>query len=415
MFQTLPSRVPGFATSLLFFLLPLSATAQEQGKEPLPAPSSPEVGYDGGFFIRSADGRNEFVIEGLMQVDARYNGRYRTPETEFDLARIRPEFAGRLAEHYRFKIEPNFGAHEVELEEAWAGMDLAGGASRLMLGRMKAPFGLEEVRSRRHMPFSRFSIMNQFQPAEQHGVFLNGRKEKLEYGFALYNGGGGDEGDDGKEVAARAMIHPFAGDSNSSMENLQIGLAATYGSEDRSVGGKFIKNASNLPLIEYADSSRLDGDQWRAGLEGAWYRGPWMLQAEWMRIHQEMNGGTGVDFDGGYVAMQHVLTGESVSFKGVRPANPFDPGEVSGSGAWVLALRASTLSNDAALRDSGLVLPSTYTGDVHSLWVGLNWYLGEHAILRNSYVHSFYSDEVGIEGSGVKDEGAVLIQFQLHF
>jgi len=117
------------------------------------------VDYDHGFRIISADGRNELIIEGLIQVVGRRDGA-RDPSSDFVLKRIRPEFSGRIDEHYLFKFEPNFTEHEVELEEAWAGMELWEGAAVLRVGRMKAPFGLEEVRSRRNIDFPVFSILN---------------------------------------------------------------------------------------------------------------------------------------------------------------------------------------------------------------------------------------------------------------
>ena len=404
--------------ALLAVTLLGSPLAAQAAGEPLRRPEGPEMGYDDGFFLRSSDGAHELKVEGLFQVLGRYNGRRRTPDSEFELKRMRPEFAGRIADHYRFKLEPKFDEDGVELEEAWAGMEMAGDAGLLMFGRMKAPFGLEEVRSRRHIPFSFFSILNQFSPAEQHGVFLNGMRDKLEYGFAAYNGGGGDEHDRGKEVAARAMWHPFKGDFGTTLEALQFGAAMTYGRESRSLAGESIRTASHLPLMDYESSTRLDGDQWRLGLEGAWYDGPYMAQAEVLYMRQELEGAGArgdVDHWGAYLGAWTTLTGEDVSFSGISPRNAFRSGHPGEEGALVLASRISYLHSDRALRDNGWLVPNGYTEGITSLWLGLNWYLSEHAMLRNGYVHSFYSDSVGVDGSAARSEGAFLIEFQLHF
>lgn len=387
---------PFLLAALLLAILPLAQPARAQ--------EGPAVGYGEGFFVRSAGGRAELSLEGLFQIDGRYDAD-RDPSTTADLRRMRVELAGRFDQRYRFRIEPNFGAEDVELEEAWAGVEL-GPDAILRIGRMKAPFNLEEVRSLRFIPFPRFSILNQFAPAEQHGLFLNGESGELEYGLAGYTGNGGRDDDDGQEAAARVMVHPFAGHAGSGLAGLAFGLAGTYGRGTRTVGGKSIDNAAGLPLIELTPGVRLDGTRWRAGLEAAWLAGPWMAQAEWMHVRQAMSGGAGradVDFQGGYLSLQRALTGEDVSYGGVRRD------ESSGDVAWVLALRASLLESDEALRNAGLVVPGTYTKDVTSVWLGLDTYLGDHALVRTSWVHSFYSS------TAPPDEDSVLVQFQLHF
>jgi phosphate-selective porin OprO/OprP len=381
-------------------------------------PAQELVGYDHGFFMRSADGSSEFLIEGLLQVDFFKNDPRRVPETDFELNRIRPEFAGRFDDIYRFRIEPIFSAHEVELEEAWLGFECPTNDQLWMFGRMKAPFGLEEVRSRRHIPFARFSILNQYSPAEQHGVFANGRKRNLEYGLGLYNGGGDDDGDDGKELAMRAMIHPYSGTGRRSLENLQLGVALTYGEEDRSLSGGSIESATGKPLILYSPAASLAGDQVRLGLEAAWFEGPHMAQAEWIWTRQSMDGAVGpvdVDTTGVYVALQRVLTGEDISFGGVRPAHPVRGHLGDACGAWVAAARLSYLDTDSALANEGVVLPSTYTSNITSLWLGLNWYLSDHFLVRNSYVHSLYAGHVQVGDHSLSSEGAFIVELQLHF
>jgi hypothetical protein len=47
--------------------------------------------------------------------------------------------------------------------------------------------------------------------------------------------------------------------------------------------------------------------------------------------------------------------------------------------------------------------------------VGLNWVLNDHVIVRHAYVHSFYGDDVALGGGTHGDEGAVMLEWQLHF
>ena len=388
------------------------------GQDPVTG-TAPQAGYDGGFFVCSSDRRNELQIEGLFQFLGSAYSAERAPSSDFDVKRMRLEFTGKI-DWMRAHLEPNFLPEGTEMEEAWIGFDLAGGNARVMLGRMKAPFGLEEVRSRRWIDFPRFSILNQFEPAEDHGVFLNGKTAAgtWEYGLAVYNGTGASDTNSSKDVAARAMWHPFAEDHGSALQNLQVGIAATAGRQMTDVGGDTISNELKLPVIELASGAELDGGRARAGLEAAWYRGPWFAQAELMRIEQEMSLGATeetISFQGGYLTISRVLTGESKSFGPLKPDSPVDPARGTGRGAWVLAARYSDLEVDDDLGSLGFAAPGTFTDRIRTFSLGLNWVLNEHAMVRSALVHTKYDDAVPLGDGIADDEDAVVIEFQLSF
>ncbi|MDP6407766.1 MAG: porin [Planctomycetota bacterium] len=394
----------------LLILAGACACAGPRPPEP-PCAGAPEV-----FALRTADGRGELEIEGLVQTVVTVHGSRREPRSDAALKRMRPELAGRF-DALRFRLEPKFTEHEVELEEAWLGFDTLGGNGRVMLGRMKVPFNLEEVRSRRHIDFPRFSILNQFAPAEDHGLFLNARSAcgRWETGLSLTNGTGASDTDATKDLAGRWMWHPFAKRPGSPWHHLQLGVAATVGSQDTAVGGEAIENALGLPLMTFADGVVLDGTRRRLGWEAAWFRGPWFLQAEALALTQEMSAGGGASeasLGGVYVTVSRVLTGEDKSFAGVRPAAPFDFLDGSGRGAWVLACRVSQLDLDSEL-DSFATAPGP--GRVRTLSVGVNWIPNDHAVLRNALVFSDYENPLAIGGESEDGELAFMLEFQLHF
>lgn len=398
---------------LSFALLALAASTS-QG---LFAQSDWQFGYEDGFYARSADGRNELVLEGLFQTELRLIPSGRGRISEFAVRRMRPELAGKFDDAYRFRFEPKFQDDGVELEEAWIGVDLAQHTMRLMLGRMKAPFNLEEVKSRRHINFSRFSILNQFAPAEDVGVFLNGKSASgIEYGLAAYNGTGGSDTTSSKDVAARIALHPEVAPGE---PHTLVGLAATWGRQDTSIAGESIVNAFDSAVMDYSTGTRLHGQRLRVGAEFAWYSGPILLQAELLWVRQEMsrmNLVEDVDFYGAYAEASIVLTGEERrGWSGVAPESEVDPLAMRGSGAWILAMRASELMADKALRSRGFAVPGRYTEHVRSVSLGLNWVLNRHLIVRHAYVHSFYSDDVLLGGHGRSHEGALMIEWQLHF
>ena len=60
-------------------------------------------------------------------------------------------------------------------------------------------------------------------------------------------------------------------------------------------------------------------------------------------------------------------------------------------------------------------MPGTYTDNIRSASLALNWVMNRHMVLRHAYVHSFYTDDVSAGGRVQDDEGALLLELQLHF
>ena len=389
---------------LIVPLLAALPALQDPPSAPVLEPvSSPlQVLYDDGL-VFAWDG-GELVLEGLFEVGAGYavgaEDGTREPTSDFYLKRARPELAGAFEGGWRFRVEPKFTAGEVELEEAWVGRSYTGGT--LKVGRMKAPFGLEEVRSRRHIHFPRFSILNQFSPAEDHGLFWFGGTDSFEYGAAFYNGTGGADEDDGKDIALRGMLH-FGQDSASPW---QLGAAMTWGEQSHEIGGDVVKNAGGNAVVEYAPGVMLDGDRLRLGLEWAQFQGPWMMQAELANVSQDVTSGgpsTAVGFTGAYFDMARVLSGENIDFGGVENPNE----------SWVFALRVSALELDDDL--APFTTTGTFTDSIRSISIGLNYVPGPHTILRTSWTRSLYGNAVMVGSKSVEEEDLLTVELQLHF
>jgi len=410
-----------------FFVAIVAAQQPLLLHEPVATPvESPEVtalieptsGYDDGFFLRSEDGANELIIEGLFQVLFGLYSRDREPSSDVELKRFRPEFGGRLARVLRFKLETKFTENEVELEEAWVGVELCGGNSLLRVGRYKGTFGLEELRSRRNIDFPFFSILNQFSPAEDHGVFLEGMNESgfYEYGLGAYNGTGASDTTSSKDLSARLMVHPFAGQP--SRGELQLGLAATIGSQQQAIGGNFIEGGAGLDLVQFSPGVMLAGQRLRVGFEGAWFHGPWFCQGELLHVSEELSlPGTKreVAYDGGYITLSRSLTGEVKSFRGVTPDQPHDFEQGHGRGAWTAALRYSQLHLDPDLLRFGFAVPGQFTDRIETWSLALNWFPNRHVILRNALVWSDFADRIALPDGGADAELSFVTEVQMHF
>lgn len=394
----------------------LAALAQDAPKPDAP----PAFGYDDGFFWRTPDGQFELTLSGRAQFDFDFNGSNRIPESDFEVRRLRLEFAGRFPGGGRFRFEPNFLPDGTEIEEGWLGFDVLEGDARFMFGRMKAPFGLEERSPQGNVDFPRFSILHQFSPQEQDGVFFYGHThtEALGYDVAVTSGTDAGDTNSGKDVAARLVLRPCLSDEDSTLQHLQLGIAATYGKEDEQVGQDAINDEARLPVIRYDDALRLDGERTRVGLESAWYRGPWFAQAEWSRIEQQMTLGSDtqrIGYEGAYLMLSHVLTGEDKSFETTKPSSPFDLSKGTGRGAWIAAVRYSDLSSDSELASAGFVEPGTYTHHIRTFSLGLDWVPNEFVIVRNAWMHTTFSQEVALDRGRAQSQDAYVLELQLSF
>ena len=371
-------------------------------------------GWDDGFFLESADGRSRLNVSMLLQTLGTVHESDAQRLDEFDLQRMRVAFEGELYGRYLFSVEPQYQPDGVDLAEAWVGARLCED-SLFMAGRAKVPFSLEEMVPRRHIDFVNFSTLNQFAPAEDHGLVVRGRtlENHLEYGLSATNGTAGDENNDQKELGARAVWHVFG---NETARELQFGIAGTTGRAFADLDGVEIENETKQVVTAFEPGTELDGTRTRVAVEGAWLDGPFGIYGEWMRIDQDLANGANareVGLEGFWIAGTWVLTGESKRFSGVRPGHPFVPGG-DGNGAWQLALRYSQLDLGDEFVSLGAISPTAFPESISTLDVGLNWHMTNHSKLRMHVVHTTYDERIDVGSQRVSEETALVVQYQFN-
>jgi phosphate-selective porin len=361
-----------------------------------PAKPALEAGYEEGFFIRGKDAK--LTEEGLLQMNASVFERDGPHPSEFVLRRMRLEFSGEFFERWLFHLEPNFGAHEFEFEEAWLGFQA--GDHRFMFGRMKEPFELEEMSSTRRIDPLERSILNQLVPQEDHGITVNGRFDLLEYGVGFYNGTGSEDTTSDKDAALRLVLHPCG--------CLQFGGAATVGRQKTDVSAEELRTEARVPWAEFVAGTEITGQRVRLGAEVAYLEGPVAVTAELLRIREALNGET-VRLTGGYVMASVVLTGEEKTRHGVKPARPFlkEPD----LGAWQVVARWSRLLLD----DEMAPFLTNFPGRIDSITLGVNWYANEFVVAKVDYSRTMYDEPITIQGNTHRNEDAVLFQLQVMF
>ncbi len=398
----------------MFPLLPMLALTAPCAQQPgAPAPVAHEE-----FQLHSSGGAYELELGALLQMNLTAfpgGSAGRVSETEF--RRFRLEIGGTLDQIWRFNFEPNFAADGVELEEAWIGFELPFGAL-LMLGRMKEPFGMEESTPRKRQDFPEYSMLNRWSPAEDHGITVHGEAAdgELWYGVAAYNGTGGEEVNNDKDLAVRLAWRPLGPPSADGAQSfLQLAANATWGVADEDLAGKELFQDARQAFADFETGARLDGTRVRLGSDLTWLTGPNAFMAEVIRIEEEATGslGAGEPVTRGWLfSATRMLTGEARTWKGVHPQHALG---ADGWGAWQVAARWSEMRFDEAWTDLGMLLPSESASAVRTLDVGLNWYPTRSVSWKLHLLHSFYADEILIGGEPSDGETALLLQVQFAF
>ena len=394
--------------------------------------AKPLAGWKDGFFLQSADGDNKLKIGGYMQLDGRWfvgddasNG-----ANEFLFRRVRPQLQGTVFKYFDFRIMPDFAGSTLVLQDAYVDARYFPQAS-LRLGKFKLPVGLERLRSATALTFVERGLPTNLIPnrdigGELHGDLLRGA---LSYSLGIFNGvqdGGIQDSDvnDDKDFAGRLFTQPFLDSSVGPLRGLGIGFAGTYGHEKGSAttpdlpslrsGGqqRVFRYVTDSPATA-AGTAFADGDRYRWTPQGYYYWKALGILGEYVSSSQRIAfGGTHAQAtnDAWQVETSYVITGEDASFKGVVPAQSFDPFRGTW-GALQLAFRYGQLNVDDAVFSLGAADPSKSVSGESEYAVGINWYLNKAVKLVLNYEETSFDG--GAKSGDRPSERALLSRIQL--
>ena len=411
---------------------------------------------DKGFGIKSADGKFEYQLRGLVHADYRtWVDDDKKPNTEgFTLRRIRPTFQGTVFGKYDFRFTPEFGENKSAVVDAYLDARFQPWA-KVRAGKFKPFVGLERLQSGGDIKFiERSYVSNNILPNRDQGVSLYGDlfNNKLSYAVGVFNGvNDGAENtttqdtNKDKDYAARVFVTPFK-DSDSVLSGLGFGIAATYANQRGSASSTGLSSyktpgqAANF--FSYlvggtpttANTTHADGSRIRWTPQGYYYNGPFGVIAEYARVSQDVRRGNSrdsLDNDAWQVAASWLLTGEDASFKGVKPKKAFAT-DGDGWGAFELVARYQELNVDdrafeGSTTSTGLLAFADLTAAAKKAqtWgVGVNWYLNQDVKIVANYEHTTFDGGGGgtKNGSGVvtsaldrEDEDILFTRLQYSF
>lgn len=386
---------------------------------------------DKGFGFKSADGQFEYKLRGLVQLDYRaFDGSaYPNATNGFLARRIRPTFEGTVFGKYGFRFTPEFGesgdgtsaTNKARVVDAYLDARLDP-RFQIRAGKFKPFVGLERLQSGADIKFiERSHVSNNILPNRDLGLSVQGDllDKKLNYALGIFNGvtDGGDSStaqdiSTGKDFTARLFATPFEGDG-SALAGLGFGLAATSGNTTGNPLASYKTPGQANNFFSYATGVSSNGQRSRLSPQAYYYNGPFGLLTEYAYSKQDAikSGASAITLknDAWYITGSWLLTGETASFKGVKPFSPFKTGGDGGWGALELVARYQAANIDASI-------PVAYRGNSYALaaksWaLGLNWYLNEAAKLAVNY------EKTSLAGGTLdnKTENLLVARYQLGF
>jgi len=377
-----------------------------------------------GFSLRSADKEDVLRIKFFQHTDGRYffdDGANKLPNTLL-LRRVRPVLEGTVSKYYNFRIMSEF-AGTPSILDAYSEIAFWP-AARLRVGKSKTPIGLERIQSSQDMEIVEFAHPTSLTPNYDLGISLLGdlHEESYSYYVGVFNGAvDGTSRDvdfnDDKDILGRVFALPFKTGGIEAVRNFGIGFAAGWGHREgdfttpdvptyktegqqtffayRAVADKASAVAYNAATKVVSNTAAVSGDSgtvrafgngYRINPQGYWYYGPLGLSGEYVASTQEYaKGGANLasvqdlTSRAWQATVSYVVTGESPSFKGVKPRHPVSlaSSTESGLGTLELAARISNLQVDDAVFPT-FADPAKSAHEATTWSGGFNWYLSRN-------------------------------------
>lgn len=410
--------------ALSTLVLPLNARAQSAsdatGSSQTAAPAV-VAGWQNGFFVQSADGRNKLSFGTVIQGDGRFSTDAPSPFTDtFTLRKARFGIQGQVAKYFSFRLTPELGNGAATVLDAYVDVQFSR-AFGVRVGKDKTPVGLEELYGDAGLYFNERSLVSLLIPNRDDGVQIHGNlaHDAVTYSLGVFNGvpDGSSTTTDvdtngGKDVAGRVQVRPFhrTGTATASaFDNFGLHLGFSSGSQTGALPS--FKTSAGQRFFTYAGANA-DGDRTRISPGVFYYYKSFGVFGEYARTSQDITKAdvtSTIVNDGWDASGSFILTGERASSGTISPKRPFDPA----SGAWgavEIVARYAALTVDEDAFTLGFAADDAVR-EAHQASIGVNWY-------PVSYVKYYLSYErTSFEGGAAARpaENAILFRTQLAF
>lgn len=446
--------------------LPVEMALEEQDKAaPKPPDAEFKVSFTDGFHMKTADGNFDLHVGGRWLEEYRYTfgrgvaGAGRTSTNTFYAREAFISVDGTLFHDFGFKLNGDFSQPQTGAVAtgAPAGTTVSTGAIveeafvewkawkefRVMFGSFKAPLSFEITDSPRFAEFIQRSPLARFMPNIDYGIQVYGSFADgvLNYQAAVMNGRshlantgrGNIDDNDGKEYDLRISTGPFAGDKESPLKNLRVGVYGSYAREGQGIAttvtglpGNISTNELAVNYFQFANAANylFHGQRSRIGFELTYAYGPLLVRGEWAERMDNVFLIAGpqnflLRTQGYYAETTFVLTGEErLPNARIVPQHNLSLSD-GGFGAVELAVRYGGVNMDNGVLTA---LGATSAGNANgarSLTLGVNWWLCQNVRIMLNFVKESYDGAIPLPGAGVvanrNHAEGILMRFQVDF
>jgi len=375
-----------------------------------------------GFVIQSGNPDYRIRVGGYAQADGRFYSRDSdgVATNNFLLRRARPIVQGIVAKYFDFYVNPDFGQGQATLFDAYLNVRPSSKV-QFRIGKFKPPVGLERLMSAQNILFAERALPTALVPSRDVGAQVHGELAGGVVNYALGVFDGAVDGalidtdaNDGKDLAGRLFLQPFARGGSKTLKGLGLGFAATRG---RQLGAlPSFRSGGQIAFFSYLSTAAADGTRTRFSPQGSFYVGPVGLLGEYVRSRQQVSRATEtarIENEAWEVTGSVVLTREAASAGGVRPRRSFDPARKTW-GALELAVRVNRLNVDGAAFSRGFADPVRSAREARAWAVGLNWYLNRNVKYVVDYERTTFTGGAAAGGNR-RPENAIVVRSQVAF
>ena len=337
-----------------------------------------------------------------------------------DIRRLRMGFEGEGFDVFFYRLDVDFVTFDAStgtrptVFDAYLDTQQLPFIGNLRVGHFREPFSLERLESTSDTPFlERSTVVNALTPFRNIGLmgFDWNERESATWAYGVFNENTNEFGEDlhdrtGVSATGRATWLPWYDEESNGRYLLHFGASYSYrklGNHEKSFGQtpEFFLKQGLARTPNFVDTGKqLFSDYHVAGCEFSTVLGSFSLQGEYIFLAGEAASLKGAAktfsqnafLQGGYLEASYWLTGENRNYNRklgiygpVTPHTNFfrvrtDDGIQTGSGAWEIAARVSTLDlNNANITG----------GQITNFNVGLNWYYAVRSRVMFDYIHSF--------------------------
>ncbi len=311
-------------------------------------------------------------FKGFIQYDIGVTG---FKEKDFGLRQARTEFLGSITKDIDYRVALESSSGTTTLLDGYATLKITPTKS-LVIGKTKAPIGLELLQSPTEILFPEFGFTTFLVPNRDSGVQFVSKTDKAQVNLGLLSGATDFQSQDverdrSRSIDGRVFLYPIRTET----QLLGVGIGGNYESREGTTTSSALTTYEFRgygKLFSYSSGVYANGSGYRIVPQAYYYNGRFGALTEYAVSAQEITkdaNNTEVQNTAWQVAVQYMLSNDKATYGEVNPTSPFVPGK--GLGAWQLGLRISEIKFDD---DSFPIYASAdQTSKAKELGVSLNW------------------------------------------